>query len=88
METIREVSQMTDPNDYLVSIDLSDAFLHIGLQQDSRRFLRLKWKDQMYQYRTVPFGLASSSYVFTKVCRPILEHFRSKGVKLSAYLDD
>jgi hypothetical protein len=88
METIREVSQMIDPNDYLVSIDLSDAFLHIGLHQDSRRFLRLKWKDQVYQYRTAPFGLASSPYVFTKVCRPVLEHFRSKGVKLSAYLDD
>jgi hypothetical protein len=29
METIREVSQMIRPNDYLVSIDLSDAFLYI-----------------------------------------------------------
>jgi hypothetical protein len=88
METIKEVSQMISPNDYLVSIDLSDAFLHIGLHQDSRRFLRLKWKGQIYQYCTTAFGLASSPYVFTKVCRPILEHFRSQGYKISAYLDD
>ncbi|KAG0733819.1 hypothetical protein G6F22_016801 [Rhizopus arrhizus] len=88
METIREVSQMIKPNDYLVSIDLSDAFLHIALHPDSRRFLRLKWKNQVYQYCTTPFGLASGPFVFTKVCRPILEHFRSQGFRISAYLDD
>ncbi|KAG1439961.1 hypothetical protein G6F56_012098 [Rhizopus delemar] len=88
METIREVSLMIKQNDYLVSIDLSDAFLHIGLHPDSRRFLRLKWQNQVYQYCTTAFGLATSPFVFTKVCRPILEHFRSQGFKISAYLDD
>ncbi|KAG0904742.1 hypothetical protein G6F33_012699 [Rhizopus arrhizus] len=88
MDTIREVSLMIKPNDYLVSIDLSDAFLHIGLHQDSRRYLRFKWRDQVYQYRTTAFGLASSPYVFTKVCRPILHYFRSQGYRISAYLDD
>lgn len=48
METIREVSLMIKPNDYLVSIDLSDAFLHIGLHPASRHYLRFKWKDQVY----------------------------------------
>ncbi|GAN05150.1 hypothetical protein MAM1_0083c04619 [Mucor ambiguus] len=67
METIREVSLMIKPNDYLVSIDLSDAFLHIGLHQESRRFLRLKWKNQVYQYCTTAFDLASTSpFIFTK----------------------
>ncbi|CEP13171.1 hypothetical protein [Parasitella parasitica] len=73
---------------HLVSIDLSDAFLHTDLHSESRRFLRLKWKGQVYQYRTIAFGLASSLYVFTKVCRPILEHLRSQDIRISAYLDD
>ena len=89
METIKEVSLMVNPNDYLVSIGLSDAFLHVGLHSELRRFLRLKWKNQVYQYCTTAFGLASSLFVFTKVCRPILlEHFRFQGFKISAYLDD
>lgn len=88
METIREGSQMIRPNAYLVSIDLSDAFLHIALHSDSRWFLRLKWKNQVYQYCTTPFDLVSSLFVFTKVCRPILEHFCSQGFRISAYLDD
>ncbi|KAG1065060.1 hypothetical protein G6F42_026895 [Rhizopus arrhizus] len=85
MDTLREVSLMIRRNDYLVSIDLSDAFLHIGLHSESRRFLRLNWKGKVYQYRTIAFGLASSPYIFTKVCRPILEYLRSQGIRVSAY---
>ncbi|KAG0735317.1 hypothetical protein G6F57_014460 [Rhizopus arrhizus] len=64
MDTIREVSLMIKPNDYLVSIDLSDAFLHIGLHQDSRRYLRFKWRDQVYRchpYYTT-FGLKVTEF--------------------------
>ncbi|KAK4514625.1 GTP-binding nuclear protein gsp1/Ran [Mucor velutinosus] len=88
METIKEVSLMIKPNDYLVSIDLSDAFLYVCLHPESRRFLRLKWRIQVYQYCTTAFGLSSSPFVFTKVCRPILEHLRSRGFRISTYLDD
>lgn len=88
METIREVSNMINRNDYLTSIDLSDAFLHIPLHIDSRRYLRFKWKSQVYQYSTTAFGLSSVPYVFSKICRPILNWARSQGIKLSAYLDD
>ncbi|CEP15411.1 hypothetical protein [Parasitella parasitica] len=34
---------------------LSDAILYIGYHQESRRFLRLKLKDQVYQYCTTAF---------------------------------
>ncbi|EIE90040.1 hypothetical protein RO3G_14751 [Rhizopus delemar RA 99-880] len=44
--------------------------------------------NQVYQYCTISFGLASSPFVFTKVCRPILEHFYSQSFRISAYLDD
>ena len=88
MDTIKEVARMIQPNEYLVSIDLSDAFLHVGLHPESKKFLRLKWKDQVYQYCTTAFGLATSPFVFTKVCKPILEYFRSQGFRISAYLDD
>ncbi|KAG1252706.1 hypothetical protein G6F68_011662 [Rhizopus microsporus] len=67
METIREVAHLLRKNDYLVSVDLSDAFLHIPVHPDSRKFLRFKWKSQIYQYTTTPFGLAPVPYLFTKI---------------------
>ncbi|KAG1112461.1 hypothetical protein G6F42_014735 [Rhizopus arrhizus] len=68
IETIRAVAQKIKSNDYIDSIDLSDAFLRVGLHQDSKKFLCLKWKkNQVYQYCTTAFGLTSSPYVLTKV---------------------
>ena len=36
----------------------------------------------------LPFGLSSAPYVFTKVFRPLVEHWRSWGIPLVLYLDD
>ncbi|KAG1155972.1 hypothetical protein G6F37_008047 [Rhizopus arrhizus] len=88
METIREVAHLLRKNDYLVSIDLSDTFLHIPVHPDSCKLLRFKWKSQIYQYTTTPFGLASVPYLFTKICRPILEWARTQSIRVSVYLDD
>lgn len=88
METIREVAHLITYKDYLVSIDLTDAFLHIAIHPESRKCLRFCWKSKIYQWCTTPFGLCSIPFVFTKVCRPILDWARSKQIKLSAYLDD
>jgi hypothetical protein len=42
----------------------------------------------LYQFRTLPFGLSLSPFVFTKIVRPILKWAREKGIRISAYLDD
>lgn len=53
--------------------------------------LRLKWKNQVYQYCITAFGLASNLYyvLITKVRMHILEQLRSQeGIRISAYLLD
>ncbi|KAG1107399.1 hypothetical protein G6F61_011802 [Rhizopus arrhizus] len=72
METIREVSRMIKPNDYLTSIDLSDAFLHMGLHPSSRRYLRFQWRNQVYQFCTTAFGLSTSPYSDSQKCPNVL----------------
>ena len=58
METLQEVTKLIKESDYLTSIDLSDAFLHIPVHPDSRAYLRLHWNNQTYQFCTTPFGLS------------------------------
>ncbi|KAG1371925.1 hypothetical protein G6F61_011496 [Rhizopus arrhizus] len=88
METIQDVTRMLKANDWLTSIDLSDAFLHIPVDPTSRRYLRFHWKGQSYQFCTTPFGLSLVPWLFTKITRPILEWARSLNIRISAYLDD
>ena len=36
----------------------------------------------------MPFGLATSGYIFSKVVREIVKYWRAKGLKIIMYLDD
>ena len=88
METLSEVCRIMRPNDFMTSLDLADAFLHLPIHPDHRKYLRFQWKQQTYQFTTTPFGLSIVPWLFTKVTRPILQWARQQGIRVSAYLDD
>lgn len=88
METITTVCSFINKNDFMTSIDLSDAFLHVLIHPSSRKYLQFEWKGQRYQFRVLPFGMSLSPLVFTKILRPVLKWARRRGIRISAYLDD
>ncbi|KAL0155801.1 hypothetical protein M9458_050064, partial [Cirrhinus mrigala] len=53
--------------DWFAAIDLKDAYFHVSILPRHRPFLRFAFEGQAYQYRVLPFGLALSPRVFTKV---------------------
>ena len=67
METANKVRQAIQPNDWAISLDLTDAYLHVPIHRQSRKYLRFCLKGQTYQFKALPFGLATSPYVFTRV---------------------
>jgi hypothetical protein len=72
METIQQVTQLIQRNDYLTSIDITDAFLHILVHRNSRKYLRFHWEGESFQFRTTPFGLSVVPWVFTRLTKPVL----------------
>jgi hypothetical protein len=76
------------PGDYMVRLDLKDAFLSIPIHRDFVKFLCFDWKGQRYAWQRLPFGLTSSPRVFTKVLKPVIAHLRKLGIKLFIYMDD
>ena len=69
-------------------IDLKDAYFSVKIDIKHRKYLRFRWKGKSYQYRALPFGLATAPRVFTKVMREAVSHLREKGIRLVHYLDD
>jgi len=67
METISQVVHLTKRNDYLTSIDLRDAFLHVPIHPSSRRYLQFQWRGKLYQFKVLPFGLSLAPLIFIKV---------------------
>lgn len=88
METLHTITSLLQPNDFLTSIDLKDAFHHISIHSSSRHFLRFSWIQQLYQYKVLPFGLSLSPWVFTKALNPLLRWARRQGIRTTGYLDD
>lgn len=88
MESIKLVCSLVNKHDYMTSVDLKDAFLHVLIHHSSRKYLQFQWKGRHYQFRVLPFGLSLAPFVFTKVLKPILRWARRKGIRLTAYLDD
>ena len=57
METVKSVRQAMRLNDWAVSIDLTDAYLHVPIHHQSRKYLRFVYNDQVYHLTALPFGM-------------------------------
>ncbi|XP_063426807.1 uncharacterized protein LOC134710382 [Mytilus trossulus] len=72
--------------------DLKAGYHHIDIFAPHQKYLGFSWKfegvEKYYVFTVLPFGLKSSGYVFTKVLRPLVAHWRRKGIKIVVYLDD
>lgn len=88
METFRSVIQSLNKGDWAFSVDLSDAYLHVPFQSESRKFLRFAVEGTVYQYRVLPFGISVAPRLFTKIVSTLLCHLRQRGLHPHAYLDD
>ena len=41
-----------------------------------------------FVFIVLPFGLASACYTFTKLMRPLVKHWRGRGLRTIVYIDD
>ena len=88
METLRSVLRAVKPGDWLASIDLKDAYLHVPIRPSHRQYLRFAFRGRCYQWLVLPFGLNTAPLVWTKVVAPIMEILHLQGIFISPYIDD
>ncbi|KAM4795568.1 uncharacterized protein WCC33_000623 [Rhinophrynus dorsalis] len=88
MEGIHCLRDLLLPSDWMVKIDLKDAYLTVPMAPTSQTFLRFFWNGQIWQFTCLPFGLSSAPWCFTKLLKPVVHFLRSRGVRMIIYLDD
>lgn len=88
MESIADLPHLLRQNDWMVKVDIKDAFQHIAIREDHQKYLGFIWEEQVYMFLTMPFGLSSAPRVFTKMMKPIVAACRSNGMRLIIYMDD
>jgi len=66
MLTVKQIESQIRSKDWFVTIDLKDAYSHISMLPQHRKFLMFAFGGEAYQYRVLLFGLALSPRTFTK----------------------
>ena len=92
MTTPRAVTHALHKGDWVVSVDLKDAYFHVPIHRKSRRLLRFAVEGsdgvRVFQFRALPFGLTFAPRAFTKVILHIGHLAHVHAVCLLQYLDD
>ncbi|XP_067357562.1 uncharacterized protein [Channa argus] len=88
MLTTASVLRSVRPGDWLSSVDLKDAYFHIPVAMQHRKFLRFSFLGVRYQYNCLPFGYSLAPRTFSKCLETALAPLRAAGMRVLFYLDD
>lgn len=88
MESIRTIKGLMQQGDWLLKLDLKDAYLSVPMCQEHQKFLKFQWQGRSWQFQALPFGLSSAPQMFTKLTKPVVALLRKLGIRLIMYLDD
>ena len=88
MEGIHTLKRLLKKDDWLVKIDLKQAYFSVPISQNHRKFFCFQFNNKSYQFNCLPFGLASAPWVFTKTLKAIAALGRELGIRLVVYIDD
>ena len=85
METPESIRTSLIPGEWVSSIDLSVAYLHIPIRPNSRKYLRFCHRSQVFQFTSLPFGLATAPQVFTLIVKEVKLMALSRGLRWIFY---
>ena len=88
MESAHLLKDLLQKGDWMISIDLKDAYLSVSVAQHYRHLLRFMWEGQLFQFQCLPFGLSTAPRVFTKVMKPVMSLLRQHGIRVIIFIDD
>ena len=88
MDTAEHVRTSLQVGQWLTSIDLKDAYLHVPIHPGYRKFLRIQVLGRVYQFRVLPFGINVAPRLFTKIAAQVKVIMVRESIKIHQYIDD
>ena len=80
METPETIRTSLQTGEWVTSIDFKDAYFHIPIHSQSRKYMRFHLQGRSYQFKALPFGLSTAPMVKLMALQ--------KGIRIHQYLDD
>ncbi|KAA6321879.1 MAG: putative reverse transcriptase, partial [Streblomastix strix] len=89
MEDIHVLRELMKQNDWMIKIDIESAYHHDPVNSNLRDFLGFKFKERLFRYVAMPFGIKHAPLVFQKIMMKVMQFFReTMQLRCIAYSDD
>ena len=88
MENLSSTKSLLRSGNFMTKLDLHDANLTVEIDPLLQKFLRFIWKNKVYQFQALPFGVNVVPRVFTKLLKQVEAFVRKQGICLVLYLND
>jgi hypothetical protein len=86
-ESIREAHQLAKLGDYLFSVGLKSGYHHVDVAPEYWQYLGFEWQGKCV-FCQLPFVLATACFVFTKLIKQLVAHWRRAGIRVIPYIND
>ena len=91
-EDLRIFKEIFKLGDWFFKFDYKSGYHHVDIFPQHWQYLAFSWgkgtQRRLFVFTVLPFGLATAPYVFTKIQKALLKHWRSEGIRIFTYLDD
>ena len=88
MEGLDVVKNLLKKGDFMIKIDMKDAYFSVGVNNQFKRFLCFNYKKMVYMFQCMAFGLGPAPRLWTKLLKPVVAFLRRIGMRIVIYLDD
>jgi hypothetical protein len=82
-----ELLQRFNGSKYIMSLDLSSAFLQVPLGKSSMQWTAFQFESNVYEFSTVPYGFKNSLAAFIRALEKVLGNCDLNN-NLVMYVDD
>ena len=79
MEGLPMLGKLAREGDWMIGFDISDAFYHIPVRREDRKYFRFTFGGEVLECLALPMGWTNSCYFLTKVLRTVAGALRGGG---------
>ena len=88
METPETIRTSLQTGEWVTSIVFKDAYFHVPINNQSRKYMRFHIQGKTYQFKALPFGLSTAPMEFTVIAKEVKWLAMRQGIRIHQYLDD
>lgn len=87
-ENFEERIRLINRGKYIALVDLKHACYSVKFTGEQQKTLCFKWQGKIYQFTSLPNGVAEGPSLFSKLVEPSFVSLREMGYTITSFTDD